>query len=216
MRRAHVGALGVSMKRLIGILAITLLWSWHTAWAAVVMDLTFTKDFDGDGTPGNVTFRLTFDSIADADPSINSGSYTANVTLLSGGSSVDSLQHVTVVVANDIAGVDSFSMSAAGFPSILNVDGVLTNTGEFSLTSTNKSMLASDALPLDPLDPNFPENAESITVTLGVGDAAQNFDPPPPELTIFTTVPEPSAYVLLIAGLAGMLGAVRMRRARLR
>jgi hypothetical protein len=201
------------MKRLIGIFAIALLCSWHTAWAAVVMDLTFTKDFDDDGTPGNVTFRLTFDSIADADPSLNSGSYTANVTLLSGGSSVDSLQHVTVVVANDIAGVDSFSMSSAGFPSILNVDGVPTNTADFVLKATTKNMLASDALPLDPLNPNFPENAETVTVTLGVGDTSAGFDAPPPELTIFTTVPEPSAYVLLIAGLAGMLGAARMRRA---
>jgi hypothetical protein len=204
------------MKRLIGILAIALLCSWHTAWAAVVMDFTFTDDFDGDGTPGSVTFRLSFDSIADADPSLNSGSYVANVTLLSGGSSVDSQQPVTVVVANDIAGVDTFSISSAGFPSILDVDGVPTNTADFVLTSTNKSMLASDALPLNPLDPNFPENAETSSVTLGVGDTPRGFGPPPPELTIFTTVPEPSAYVLLIVGVVGMLGALRMRRARLR
>ena len=201
------------MRRLIGIFTIVLLCSWHTAWAAAVMSFTFTDDFNHDGTPGEVTFRLSFDSVVDGDSSFNSGSYTANVTLISGGVSVDSKQPVTVVVGNNIAGVDSFSISSAGFPSILNVDGVLTNTAEFVLTSTSKSMLASDALPLNPLDPNFPENAETVTVTLGLGDNPESFGPPSPLLTISTTVPEPSAYVMLIAGLAGILAAMRARRA---
>jgi hypothetical protein len=203
------------MKRLIGIFAIALLCSWHTARAAVVMDFTFTNDFNEDLVNGQVRFRLTFDSILDGNPDGNLGSYSAKVTLLSGGSSIDSQQPVTVEVANDIGGIDTFSMSSANFTSILDVDGVLTNTAAFKLTSVNQSMFASDALPLTS---DFVSKVEFSDVTLGLGDQTKTFPTPQPELTITTIntpVPEPSAYVLLIAGLAGMLGAVRMRRAPL-
>lgn len=199
------------MKRLIGICAIALLCSWHTARAAVVMDFTFTEDFGGDGTPGEVTFRLSFDSIVDADPNGNLGSYSAKVTLLSGGSSIDSQQPVNVQVANDIAGVDTFSMSSANFTSTLDVDGVQTSTAGFTLTAVNQSMFASDALPLTS---DFVSKVDFSDVTVGVGDQAGSIPTPPPELTITvinTQVPEPSAYVLLIAGLAGMLAAVHLK-----
>ena len=202
------------MKRLIGIFAIVLLCSWHTAGAAVVMDFRFTNDFDGDQVNGHVTFRLSFDSIVDENPDGNLGSYSARVTLLSGGSSIDAQQRVAVEVANDIGGIDTFSMSSANFTSILDVDGVPTNTAAFKLTSVNQSMFASDALPLTS---DFVSKVEFSDVTVGVGDGAGTFPTPPPELkitTINTPVPEPSAYVLLIAGLAGMLGAVRMKSAK--
>jgi hypothetical protein len=198
------------MKLLIGVGVLMLVCAVHTASAAIVMDLTFAGDFDGDSTPGNVTFRLKFDSTDDASPANpNIGSYTAALTLFSGGASVNSQQPVTVTVERDLVDQDRFAISTGGFKSTLDVDGVTVDNVEFMLASPANNMFASDALPLSPA---FASNATFVLITLGHSDSGQGFILAPPTVSIFTPVPEPAQYVLLLAGFAAVIVTRRSRR----
>ena len=122
-------------------IALALLLSPHAGIAAIrTIDLTFNGiDWEDNGTPASATVRLEFDSLADVNPDPIIGTYTASVSLFSGGSSGHASSPSAITVQNDPGG-DVFAMSEVTFTQPVVVDGQAVNAVAFALIATNGNM----------------------------------------------------------------------------
>ena len=210
------------MRRLSGIAVIALLCWCHAASAGlVVMDLKFTGiDFAiADGATSDVTFRVSFDSsAADTNPSANVGEYAGTLTLLSGGSTSEVAPAVVTISNNVDDGVgniiDEFHSSAAFTTTLATVDGRQVNNADVRLISSAANMFSDDALPLDV---GFAAQATTAIpslqdVNLDTGEGFGPYAAGQFEVLPVVSVPEPSAFALLVAGLAGIFTVRRARR----
>jgi hypothetical protein len=199
------------MKHLLATASLSLL-LWHSAASAtVVMDLKFSGiDWEGDNTPVDATVRLTFASTNDLDASTSVGAYTASASLLSGAASGNAISPVIVTVTHNAGGPDAFAMSEASFPApFVDVDGQPVSAIQFTLNSSTGAMFSSDALPTDG---SFAAKADFVALVLTHADTPQGFPLDPPQVNVFTPVPEPSCYALLAIGLVLLLGRCAVSR----
>jgi hypothetical protein len=202
------------MRRLCGIAVVALLCWCHSAVASlVVTDFKFFGvDLSPIGNPAtvNVVVRLSYDlNQPDGDPlDTTQGAYSGTFALSSG---IDSAgpAGASISVRDDATDVFLVSVNFGNpFPSI---SGTQFSVAELEVGSVTGSLFSSDALP-----PNagFASAADAqLFFRLGDNDATNTLPFESFQIeAVPNPVPEPSAYVLLIAGFGGLLAAVRLRR----
>jgi len=209
------------MKRLIGLAGLALCF-WHGA--AVANLISFDFSFPGvnlDPSPDTgtvvVTFRLSYDSAAvDTNSDPNGGAYAAKLSLISGATSSPVLD-VTLNVGNVAppgggGTFDEFGIPQVNFPlPFPTVDGHGIDSASFSLLSDTGEMLANDKLPLT-LDFASKANRAFVVLHRADSETANSLPFEQGEFeSISSPVPEPSTYLILLSGIAGLLSLRRLR-----
>jgi len=193
---------------------------WHQIVGATLVSIDFTFQdynfavFTGGTGSGDVVFRVSYDSDAPDGNSgdTNVGSYTGTEVLMTGGQTSSIVPTIIQVFSNGSgdAGRDEFSViPQLNFSPALPVFGIQIENAAFQMFGPSSQMFTSDALPLTPAFVSG-TNSALVQVDSGEGAIGQAFgsdefhaDSAP--------VPEPSAYILLLAGLAGMFSVFRLR-----
>lgn len=197
------------MKRLIGTAVLALL-LWHQSAGAMLVSMDFTfpninfADLSGTGS-GDVVFRVSYDSAAsdgNSDPSI--GAYDGTASVITGGVTSPTVPASIVVTS----GLDEFSVFPNNFSPRVLVFGTQIENANFTLQAPASQMFTSDALPLTP---SFASNATAF-VRIDTGDASRSFEFGQGQFQVESLpVPEPTAYILVMAGLLGILIVRRTR-----
>jgi len=194
---------------------------WHQGVSATLVSMDFAFQnydftvFTGGTGSGNVVFRISYDSNApdgnSGDPNV--GSYTGTEVLMTGGQTSSSVPAIIEVFSNGSGelGKDEFSViPQQNFNPALPAFGIHIQKAEFQIFASASQMFTSDGLPLTPA---FVSSADSAIVRIDPGEGAIGQGFGPDEFHAASApVPEPAAYVLLVAGLAGLFVVVRPHR----
>ena len=192
---------------------------WHQIVGATLVSIDFTFQdynfavFTGGNGSGDVVFRVSYDSNAPDGNSgdTNVGSYTGTEVLRTGGQTSSIVPTIIQVFSNGSgnAGRDEFSViPQRNFSPALPVFGIQIENATFQMFGPASQMFTSDA---PPLTPAFVSGANSALVQVGSGEGAIGQAFGPDEFHADSApVSEPSAYILLLAGLAGMFSVFRL------
>ena len=205
---------------MIGIAGLTLLF-WHQSAGATLVSMDFTfhnydfSVFMGGTGSGDVVFRVSYDSdTPDANGGdTNVGTYTGSEVLMTGAKTTSSTPATIEVFSNGSgdAGGDQFSViSQANFTPPLPVFGIQIENAQFQIFGPASQLFMTDDLPSTPA---FVSGANFALVLIEPGEGAigQGFEQD--DFHVHSTpVPEPTIYILLVSGLAGMFGVLRARR----
>ena len=193
---------------------------WHQIVGATLVSIDFTFQdynfavFTGGNGSGDVVFRVSYDSNAPDGNSgdTNVGSYTGTEVLRTGGQTSSIVPTIIQVFSNGSgnAGRDEFSViPQRNFSPALPVFGIQIENATFQMFGPASQMFTSDA---PPLTPAFVSGANSALVQVVSGESAIGQAFGQDEFHVDSApVPEPSAYILLLAVLAGMFSVFRLR-----
>jgi hypothetical protein len=220
----------MKIKRLILYLLVAGLgWAWSGDAQATVVTLTFWGQIsdstladpafaEGANFTGILTYDTSYDDQADLDPSF--GQYFGinfSVSFPSTGAMVASAGQPSILVENNLAGVDSFKIADSN----LTVTGASLPVTMASVIFTNvdQTAFASDSLPVsfNLADFNIPQNPPLLT--LWYVDQASHFfyaTGPISNITFeaFEAIPLPPSILLFGTALGGWLAAGIIRRSR--